>query len=95
MITPGHRLAWAGLLLPILGGCPVFGTARGISGVDIGVLGGVSMLGMTMPTVWHGVYTLEGVRVPVIMLFAIVFASVLYPAAKAAFIRPVEAMHHQ
>lgn len=66
-----------------------------IYGVDIGALGGVSMIGMTMPTLWHGVYTWEGVRVPIQMLFFIVFIAVLYPATKAAWIRPVEAMHHQ
>lgn len=64
-------------------------------GVDIGALGGVSMLGMTTPPIWHGVYTLETVRVPVIMLFGIVLAAVIYPAGKAALIQPVQAMHHQ
>jgi ABC-type lipoprotein release transport system permease subunit len=64
-------------------------------GVDIGALGGVSMIGMTMPTIWHGVYTPAVLAVPIEMLFFIVFAAVLYPAAKAAWIRPVEAMHHQ
>jgi ABC-type lipoprotein release transport system permease subunit len=29
------------------------------------------------------------------MLIAIVFLAVLYPALKAAWIRPVEAMHHR
>lgn len=64
-------------------------------GIDVGALGGVSMLGMTMPTIWHGAYTLEVVAVPLVMLFGIVFVAVLYPAAKAAWIRPVEAMQHQ
>jgi ABC-type antimicrobial peptide transport system permease subunit len=65
------------------------------TGFDIGALGGVSMIGMTVPTVWHGVYTAEVVRVPILMLFFIVFGAVLYPAIKAAWISPVEAMHHQ
>ncbi|HMV65637.1 MAG TPA: ABC transporter permease [Myxococcota bacterium] len=65
-----------------------------VYGVDVGALGGVSMVGMTMPAVWHGVYTWETVRVPVFMLFGIVSLAVLYPALKAAWIRPVEAMHH-
>lgn len=64
-------------------------------GIDVGRLGGVSMMGMMMPTIWHGVYTLSGVRTPFVMLFVIVFFAVLYPAIKAAWIRPVEAMHHQ
>jgi putative ABC transport system permease protein len=64
-------------------------------GIDVGRLGGVSMLGMTMPAIWYGSYTLDAVRVPLEMLFFIVFFAVLYPAVKAAWIRPVEAMHHQ
>lgn len=66
-----------------------------VHGVDIGALGGVSMLGMTMPTIWRADYTVAVVKVPVIMLYGIVAAAVVYPAAKAALIRPIEAMHHQ
>lgn len=64
-------------------------------GIDVGSLGGISMVGMTMPPVWRGYYDLETIRVPIIMLFVIVFFAVIYPALKAAWIRPVEAMHHQ
>lgn len=64
------------------------------SGLDVGALGGVSMMGMTMPTVWRGDYTADVVRVPIVMLFGIVFLATLYPASRAAWIRPVEAMHH-
>ncbi len=64
-------------------------------GLDIGALSGMSMMGMTMPTIWRGNYTPEVLSVPIVMLFAIVIVAVLYPAAKAAWIRPVEAMQHQ
>jgi ABC-type lipoprotein release transport system permease subunit len=64
-------------------------------GLQIAGLAGVRMMGMTMPPVWHGVYTLDVVAVPLVMLFGIVLAAVVYPAAKAAWIRPVEAIHHQ
>lgn len=64
-------------------------------GIDVGVLGGVSMAGMSMPAIWRGHYTPETLSVPIILLFVIVFASVLYPALKAAWIRPVEAMRHR
>jgi putative ABC transport system permease protein len=64
-------------------------------GINVGVLGGISMVGMTMPPIWRGYYTIESVQVPIILLFVIVFFAVLYPAVKAARIRPVEAMHHQ
>jgi putative ABC transport system permease protein len=64
-------------------------------GVDVGALGGVSMVGLTMPPVWRGYYDLATIQVPIIMLFVIVILAVIYPAAKAAWIRPVEAMRHQ
>jgi ABC-type lipoprotein release transport system permease subunit len=66
-----------------------------VYGINVGTLGGMQMAGMTMPPIWNGYYTLATTRVPVLMLFFIVFAAVIYPALKAAWIRPVEAMHHQ
>jgi ABC-type lipoprotein release transport system permease subunit len=64
-------------------------------GLDVGALSGMSMMGMTMPTVWRGNYTPDVLAVPIVMLFAIVIVAVIYPAAKAAWIRPVEAMQSQ
>jgi putative ABC transport system permease protein len=66
-----------------------------VHGIDVGSLGGLQMAGLTMPPVWKGYYTWETMQVPVLMLFFVVFCAVLYPAAKAAWIRPVEAIHHQ
>lgn len=66
-----------------------------VYGIDVGVLGGVQMGGMRMPAIWRGDYSVETVQVPIIMLFVIVFVAVLYPALKAAWIRPVDAMTHQ
>ena len=66
-----------------------------VNGIDVGVLGGVQMAGMTMPAVWHGQYVFETAQVPIFMLFFIVFAAVIYPAIKAARISPVEAMRHR
>lgn len=65
------------------------------AGVDIGALAGTSMAGVTMPAIWHAAYSLDKVLPPLVLLFVVVFGSVLYPAAKAAWIAPVEAMHHQ
>ncbi|MCO4747356.1 MAG: ABC transporter permease [Proteobacteria bacterium] len=65
------------------------------NGINVGNLAGMSMAGMTMPAVWRGDYTLGVIQVPIIMLFVIVFFAVIYPATKAAWIRPVEAMRHQ
>ncbi len=66
-----------------------------VYGVNVGALGGVQMAGMTMPPVWRAHFALETAQVPILMLFFIVFVAVLIPAMRAAFISPVEAMHHQ
>lgn len=63
-------------------------------GIDVGRLGGTAVLGHAMPTVWHGEYTRQSVSGPVIMLCVMVFAGVLYPSLKAAWIRPVAAVRH-
>lgn len=64
-------------------------------GINVGVLGGMEMAGMVMPTIWQGHYSTDAVLVPVVMLFVISILAVIYPAAKAARVSPVEAMHHQ
>ncbi|MCB9674743.1 MAG: ABC transporter permease [Alphaproteobacteria bacterium] len=66
-----------------------------VYGINVGKLGGMQMAGMTMPPVWNAYYTVSTAQVPVLMLFFIVFFAVLYPAVRAAWISPVEAMHHQ
>jgi ABC-type lipoprotein release transport system permease subunit len=66
-----------------------------VHGINVGILGGVQMAGMTMPPVWKAHYTLGAVQVPVLMLFFIVVVAVLYPALKAARLSPLDAMHHQ
>ncbi len=53
-------------------------------GVQLAGFSGVSTMGMTMPPVWHGVYTLDAVSVPLVMRFGIVFTAVVYPAGRAA-----------
>lgn len=64
-------------------------------GINVGALGGMELSGLTMPAVWKSHYSLEGSGVPVALLFFIVFGAVIYPALKAAWISPVEAMRHQ
>jgi putative ABC transport system permease protein len=64
-------------------------------GIDVGRLGGMQMVGLTMPAIWKSYYAVETSGMPVFLLFFIVFGAVLYPALKAAWISPVEAMHHQ
>ncbi len=64
-------------------------------GVNVGKLGGTSAMGLAMRPVWYGVYNSRSLSGPLVMLILIVFLAVLYPACKAAWIRPVEAMRHQ
>ncbi len=64
-------------------------------GIDAGSLGGVDMMGVAAPPVWRGVYDAGTLVGPLVMLVVIVALAVAYPAAKAAWIRPVEAMRHQ
>jgi ABC-type lipoprotein release transport system permease subunit len=63
-------------------------------GIDLGTLGGMNVMGLAMRPIWKGVYTLDAIMVPVFLLVVVVFLAVLYPALKAALIRPVQAMQH-
>jgi len=65
-------------------------------GIDLAALGGqISMSGIGLDPVMRGVVNPTIVVGPLSAMFAIVLLSMLYPALKAARIRPVEAMRHQ
>lgn len=64
-------------------------------GINMGSLGGVSVMGLAMDPVWRAKVSVNTFASPVLTLVIIVFFAVLYPALKAAWIRPVEAMRHQ
>ena len=63
-------------------------------GIDVGALGGMEMAGLTMPAVWKAHFAVDTTGVPVALLFFIVLIAVIFPALKAAWIRPVQAMNH-
>jgi putative ABC transport system permease protein len=63
-------------------------------GIDVGRLGGLSVLGHAMPPIWYGVYSWRSLVGPVVMLIAMVVMGLFYPALKAARIRPAAAMRH-
>jgi ABC-type lipoprotein release transport system permease subunit len=64
-------------------------------GIDTGKMGGMAVMGLAVDPVWYGVYRPDTVALPVVMLVVVVAIAVLYPALKAAWIRPVKAMHHR
>jgi ABC-type lipoprotein release transport system permease subunit len=63
-------------------------------GIDVGRLGGLSVLGHAMPPIWYGVYSWWSLIGPTVVLIAMVLLGLLYPALKAARIRPAAAMRH-
>jgi ABC-type lipoprotein release transport system permease subunit len=64
-------------------------------GLDLSGLGGTSFAGIAFDPVWRGVVTPTTIVAPVITLLFMVGVAVLYPALKAARLKPVEAMRHQ
>lgn len=64
------------------------------TGLDLQSLAGVSILGIAMDPIWRAVITVDVFTTPVGILVLVVGIAVLYPAVKAAAIRPVEAMRY-
>jgi len=65
------------------------------TGVDMGALGGSSIMGMSMMSTWYAVISPHAFIQPIAMTASVVMVAVFYPAYKAAVIQPVEAMRHQ
>ena len=54
-----------------------------------------SIAGVAIDTLWYCRVTADSVLTPVIYLYAIAFIAILYPATKAAVIRPIKAIYHR
>jgi ABC-type lipoprotein release transport system permease subunit len=64
------------------------------TGIDLGKLAGISILGIALDPVWRAEVNVDTFTRPILVLVLIVGIAVLYPALKAAWIRPVDAIHH-
>jgi putative ABC transport system permease protein len=64
-------------------------------GINLSSVGNISVAGVAFDPFWRSVVTVDTYVGPIVALITIVGLAVLYPALKAAFIRPVEAMRHQ
>ena len=65
--------------------------------LDLSFLASTSstIAGIAVDPVWYASLTVETVVLPVLFLYIISMAAVLYPAAKAALIRPLAAIYHR
>jgi len=67
----------------------------GTKGIDFGQMAGMNMMGVSMRKTWYGIYEANVIAGPLVMLFVVVSMAVAYPALKAAWINPVQAMRHR
>jgi ABC-type lipoprotein release transport system permease subunit len=66
------------------------------NGIDLSsITNGASFAGVAIDPIWRAQLTFNAIFIPVIFLFIIASIAVLYPAVKAALIRPVAAIHHR
>ena len=62
------------------------------TGIDMSSMGNVSIMGMAWDPVWRSSVTLETYTGPITSMVVIVGLAVLYPALRAAYIRPLDAI---
>ena len=65
-------------------------------GIDLTSLSpGGAIAGIAFDPVWYCKLTTRTIVTPVWFMFVMVFAAVIYPAVKAAVLKPLDALHHQ
>lgn len=67
-----------------------------VHGIDLSSFSsGASLAGMALDPIWYCRLTTKALTMPVWFMFLVVLAAVIYPALKAALLKPLEALHHQ
>jgi ABC-type lipoprotein release transport system permease subunit len=64
-------------------------------GINMGRLGGMAMMGVVLDPVWRGIVEPSVITTPLVTLLFIVALAAVYPASKAAWISPVQAIRHR
>ena len=66
------------------------------NGIDLSAISSsVSFGGVAMDPIWRAYVTTEALVLPIVFLFIIAAAAVIYPAIKAAVIQPVKAIYYR
>jgi ABC-type lipoprotein release transport system permease subunit len=65
--------------------------------IDLSALASTSssIAGIAFDPIWYSRVTAETIVLPIIFLFVVAGGAIMYPAAKAALIRPLEAIYHR
>ncbi len=66
-----------------------------VHGIDTGKLGGATISGVSLGSNWRALVVPETFSGPIMILVFVVLIAVLYPAVKAALIKPIAAMQHR
>lgn len=64
-------------------------------GIDLTSLGDMSIAGIAWDPIWRTRVSVDTFVAPMVTMIAIIVLAVVYPALRAALIRPVEAMNHR
>jgi ABC-type lipoprotein release transport system permease subunit len=87
--------AAAACILTLIFGLPVVYYFQ-THGIDLSSLtSSTAIVGIAMDPVWYCRITLKSIATPIIFLFLLAGLAVIYPAVKAALIRPVEAIYYR
>jgi ABC-type lipoprotein release transport system permease subunit len=65
------------------------------TGLDTGRLAGITISGAAIDRIWRASVSAQTYLAPIGTLVVIVLVAIVYPALKAAAIRPVDAIHHR